>query len=319
MSALLATKAILAALAGGASLSEALGVGTRLAGGGMHAALESARGHVDDAAFQRDSVRRIPFEPRVVGALLAQAPSERRREVATLALKALVPETQPVKLHLEPTGALVGAIFVLLVATVMRSFLGSMAEAADVPAFSAMPGRIGVAQLLAGIGLVVALFSLFWRRGRPPLAAAPSLILARRPVLSLDRLLFWVAAGDAAGVVPGAVMSALQKDAPAGWARRLGRLEVILRGVSRGRPAAEAILRTSGRPDLTLVAAARFADESDARAVERLARLVPLGQTGLADLPRSLGYVSMVLVASAAFVAVSSVYVAISMLGAVVP
>lgn len=320
MSPLSATKATLAALAGGASLSEALGVGTRLAPRGMGDALESARAHVDDAAFQRDAVQRIPFEPRVVGTLLAQAPPGSRREVAILASRALEPETRPVKLFLEPAGILITAVVVLLVATVIRTFLGHVAEAtsASVPLFVSITGRSALAQALAGLGLVTAALSLLWRRGRPSLAIASS-VFGRRSVLSLDRLLLWVAAGDEAGVVPGAVMSALRKDAPPGWRQRLGRLEVILRGASRGRAAAEAILRTAGRPDLVPVAVADLAQEPSGRAVARLARLVPFRETTPADLPRSLGYLAMGLLAAAVYVIASEIYVYISTLGGLVP
>lgn len=193
------TKALFSALAGGASLEQALVVAAEASP--EHAeTLRRAAGDVGNDAFRKDVIARLELEPPVAAQLLAKAPRARLQHVAELTLAAMKPNT-PRLMQDAPLPELylaMASVFSLMIALVVWQTVQLVDRTAVLWAIGA-----GVVALSTS-GLAVlrkwpvgSRHELFLVLIFPPLLFfdTPRIIeRAMRPLLDARRVLLWLAA-----------------------------------------------------------------------------------------------------------------------------
>jgi hypothetical protein len=317
------TKALLSALAAGAPLDRALLIAAHLAPDVAEtwnrAAVESR-----NDAFRADVLARLGLEPPAAAAVLGRAKRERFGEIARLALEALRAE--------EPKSPFeASAAELYLVVASVTSILVSL----FVLRWLVMADRTGLLVALGAAGLALAASSVALIRKWPVGARSEMLLLflfpplvffrlsrvierASRPLLDARRVLLWLAAGEIAGLVPGAVIAALALDVRSVREHRLLRkLENELRGAADARRAAEVWISAAKMPEALVRAAAHpLPGDTIAAATERLARLVALVPPR-ARIESILPHAAIVLLAVAAYGIAGSVLFGVAELGVI--
>jgi hypothetical protein len=286
-----ATRACLAALAAGASLTDALRIAASAAEGRFRRELEACSLKLSDPSFDRETITYLPFAPRIVGLLLSRAKPDSLAEVADLAGRALASRVDRGRLFQHPPLIALAALVVLAMGQVLDTYV------APIPPLGIIRSMIGAGQLVALAALVLAALAFVLGPERVKWAR----LVQELPALTPERILLWVAAGEVAGVAPDVVASALYRP--------------IALGVS-DRPRAVLHLLERGRLTvLAPLAGTAFPEESSGRTTLRIARLAAASGIGDQDRWRWLAYIAMGLVALGAYLVSAAVYSGISQLG----
>lgn len=317
------TKALCSALAAGASLEQALRVAK--AASPTHAdALERAAEEVGNDAFRKDVLARLELEPPIAGAVLGKVRREYLIRTARIALDAMrVEEAPPAQDGTLPEIHLLAASVVSILVALWACVSGVLVDRTG-----------GQLALVAALGaLAASVFALLerWPIGSRfqllrVIAFPPMLFFdlekiierAHRPLLDARRVLAWLAAGEIAGLVPGAVIAQLLLDTRSLRERRLLRaLEKELRGAADARRASELWMTKARMPEaLIKVAQHPLEEETIAQGTQRLARMVAL-------LPRRaraelvFHYLAVALLGIAVYAIASSILLAIARAGVV--
>jgi hypothetical protein len=310
------TKALFSALAGGASLEQALVVAAESSP--EHGdVLRRAAGDVENDSFRKEVIAQLELEPPIAGLLVARARRDRLQEVATIALAAMKPNAP--RLQETPLPELY-----LALASLIAIGISLVISQGPLAQSTAVLWAISASLLsLAASGLAVlrkwpvgSRFELFLALLFPPLlfVDTPRIIeRAMRPLLDVRRVLVWLAAGELCGIVPGAVIAALVLDVRSFRELRLLRaLDTRLRGTTDARSAAEAWMSTARMPKVLVEIAKRpLPGESSEEATLRLARLVALVKPRV-PLEAVLPYVSIICLAIAGYALAASLMIELS-------
>jgi hypothetical protein len=317
------TKALCSALAGGASLERALLIAKEASP--AHApALERAAHEVGNDVFRRDVLQRLELEPPIAGVVLGRVRREYLADAATIALDAMRIEEPR-----APRDAPLPEMYLLLAAVVsiaVTLWLWFWARGVAIePSLILIALGAGIASLLASLVTLLRKWPVGSRFELLLVLLFPPLFFfdlqrimehAHRPLLDAKRVLIWLAAGELAGLVPGAVIAALLADVRSFREHRLLRaLETRLRGTADARRAAETWMATAKMPAaLVQVAQAVLPGDSNTSATLRLARMVAL-LPARARLEQVLPYVALGLLVAAAYAITSGLLLAIARVG----
>ncbi len=260
------TKAMLSALAGGASLQQALSVAAQVSdSASLSEALRQASAHVEDENFRRESMESLPLEPPVVGLIFGRGERDSLKPAAELALRAMAPEARPLRLLRRFSGVSISASIVAVTSFSSAVFLSG------IPMLKLDATRLYLGHGLALAGLFFTLLSFLGEHARAPkrlylklslwmlscLFFPPVTVLTLpifwssfvreigRAPMDTSRVLLWLAAADRAGILPGAVIAGLEASARGFSERRLLRsLEPQMRGATDMRVAVQGWLRS---------------------------------------------------------------------------
>lgn len=317
------TRALCTALAAGASLEQALLIAKEVS---PHYAgrLENAAREVENDAFRKDVLQHLELDPPIAGAVLGRARREQLAHVAEIAVGAMRGE-EPRALNDAPLSDIylvfASAIAVLVALWVWRSAMPIDPRAMLAGAIAAFGALAAAIATLLRKWPVGSRFELLMVLIFPPLLffdTARIIERTQRPLLDTKRVLAWMAAGEVAGLVPGAVIAALLLDVRSVREHRLLRkLESKLRGSGDARKAAETWMATSAMPQaMVKVAQHPLPGDSNADATLRLARIVGL-------LPQRfrveafLPYLALLLLVVAATAIGAGVLIAIANIGGI--
>lgn len=253
-----ATRATLAALAGGATPAQALAVGGASCGEGPHRARYAAAAEdLSNDSFRPDVIGRLEWSPPVVGLLLSRAP---RAALARVAEAALAASRGPPFVPARPVVRWVTAHLAasaVVVALILRW------------AFRALPPGPPLDDIDIGLGL--------------GLAAVVAVGLAQlttrvaRRSLTDAQTLRWLIAGELAQVPPGAVLGPLVEQAHPLGRRLLERMRRAVRGTATMRDAIVLWVEDGGLSGPAARLGGLVADGEDSiTATERMARLAAL-------------------------------------------
>ncbi len=260
-----ATRATLAALAGGASPAQALAAaGTTCERPALGAAYARAADDLGNDTFRPDVFGRLEWSPPVVGLLLSRAPRAALPRVADAALRALHGAPfRPARVVVRwVTGQL--AVAVMILAILLRWTLGGV------------QGRAGFDRLELGVALGLgALLTMV-------LAEVVAAVGKRR--LSDAQTLRWLIAGELAQVPPGAVLGPLVEHAHPLGRRVLERMRQGVRGTATMRDAIVLWAEDGGLAGPAARLVGLVPDGEDpVTATERMARVAALDRPARVD------------------------------------
>lgn len=315
------TRALCTALAAGASLEQALLIAKDVS---PHYAgrLENAAVEVGNDAFRKEVISRLELDPPIAGAVLGRARREQLGRIAEIAVEAMKRDEKRGS-NDAPLSDLY-LVFASVIAGLVALWVSQIALPID-------PRALWIGSIAAIASLIAAVLTLLrkWPVGSrfelllvlifPPLVffdTARIIERTQRPLLDTKRVLAWIAAGELAGLVPGAVIAALLLDVRSFREHRLLRkLESKLRGSGDARKAAETWMATTAMPEaMVKVAQHPLPGDSNTDATLRLARIVGLLPQRF-RLETFLPYVSLLLLVIAAAAISGGILIAISGLG----
>lgn len=319
-----ATKAVLHALAAGATLRQGLTVAAH-ASKDLERTFLRAADDAEDDAFRSEALERIGLEPPIVGLVLGRARKADLKTAAALCLEAMSEEEPRPRGSFSSVWLLFTATTVIMVGLATFHSVSLLGAGRWTIAFAIALGVLGL--VFAGVAIertiltrwplalrLLLMASLFF----PPLffvlfRLSPDRMLA--PPLDARRIILWIAAGESAGMVPGAVIAALGRARRWMDFRLLLRMQVRVRGATNTKEAAGLLGRSSELPDAVgPMAGVELEGDSAISMARRLASMLELSAPRL-RWETALGYVAAALIVIGAYLLASEVILAVARLG----
>lgn len=294
-----ATRAVLAALAGGAPPADALRAGANATGSAhVSAAFRAAADDLRGDAFRRDVITRARLEPPVVGVLLARAPREALAAVAQTVLRAARRPRRGWHRIARVLYLCLLALLEIAVATVAGKYVLQL---------QLVPGAH--AELVTAGAVLAALAIL--------LVTAGGAFESGRLRLETPELMDWLVAAELAGLPPGAALEALSPSASVIDRARLSRLTQKVRGAASVGEAMTTWAERGGlQGPLSKVVGLVAEGEAPAQAAARVARIAA-ALRGPRSTVRPTEVIGALLVVAGAGLIAGAIYHLLSALGGV--